>query len=267
MNFLHLCILAVVQGITEFLPVSSSAHLILVPKLLDIADQGLLIDVGAHAGTLLAVMAVFYRDIWAMIQGGFDVVTFRKTQNRHMVLCLVIATIPCAAFGFAILNYQETLMRHIPLIIISNIIWAFALWWADRSAPQDKTLEEHMTWRKAVLMGLAQTIALVPGTSRSGITVTMARYLGFSRVDSARLSVMMGVPIILGAVLAILVKLIQEGAEGTQWNDFAIVAGLSFVTASITLVIFMRWLRRFSFTPFVIYRFILAAFLLFWFYS
>lgn len=266
MNFFHLCILAIVQGITEFLPVSSSAHLILVPKLLNIADQGLLIDVGAHAGTLLAVMVVFWRDMLLMIRGSLDVVRMRNTTDRHVTLCLALATIPCAVAGFLLLNYQETWMRHIPLIIASNIVWAFALWWADRNAPQDNMLETDFTWRKAVFVGVAQMIALIPGTSRSGITMTAARYLGFSRIEAARASVMLAVPIILGAVAAVLVKLYRESLMGSEWVDFAWVAGLSFIAASVTLVVLMRWLRHYSFLPFVIYRFMLAAFLLVWFY-
>lgn len=266
MSLFHLILLAVVQGITEFLPISSSAHLILVPEFLGEVDQGLMVDVGAHAGTLLAVVMIFWRETWMMTRGTIDLVLRRKTERAYLTWCLMVATFPGAIAGFLILNYEETLTRHIPLIIVSNIVWGAALWWADKKAPQEKTIEKDLTWKRALFVGLAQVIALVPGTSRSGITMTAARYMGFTRRESARLSFTMSIPITLGAVLAVAVKLFSKHPSPEELMQFAIVAGLSFVTALVTILGLMHWLKRFNFTPFVIYRFALAAFLVYWLY-
>lgn len=264
MSFLHLAILAIVQGITEFLPISSSAHLILVPQLLGEADQGLMIDIGAHAGTLLAVILFFWRDSLAILRGCGDVVRRRQTDEARLTLYLALATIPCVLAGLAILSYKETLLRHIPLIIISNVVWGIALWCADKYRPQEKTLDNDFTWKRALFIGLAQVIALIPGTSRSGITMTAGRYLGFTRLDAARISLLLSIPITTAAVLAMLVKMAGSPPSPEQWQQFGIVAILSFVTSLLAVWGMMHWLKRFNFTPFVIYRLLLAVFLVFW---
>lgn len=267
MTTLHLIILAIVQGITEFLPISSSAHLMLVPQIMGEADQGLMIDVGAHAGTLFAVIAIFWRETLQMTMGGIDVLRGKwKSVNAILTFNLLIATIPGAIAGFAILAYKDTLMRHLPLIIVSNVIWATALYFVDRYKPQEKTISTNLTWKKSLFVGLAQMIALIPGTSRSGITMTAGRYLGFTRLEAARFSFMMSIPITLGAVLAILLKLIELHPTAEEIRQFAIVAILSFVTALITIVFLMKWLKKFNYTPFVVYRLLLAAGMVYWLY-
>lgn len=267
MSTLHLIILAIVQGITEFLPISSSAHLMLVPQVMGEMDQGLMIDVGAHAGTLLAVIWVFWRETLQMMIGGIDILRGKwKTVNALLSFNLLIATIPGAIAGFAIIEYQDTLMRHLPLIIISNLVWATVLYVVDRKSPQDKNISTDLTWRKSLFVGMAQMIALIPGTSRSGITMTAGRYLGFTRLEAARLSFMMSIPITLGAVLAVMVKVIKSHPGPEEINQFGIVAGLSFVTALATIYFLMKWLKRFNYTPFVIYRLLLAAVMIVWLY-
>lgn len=267
MSTLHLIILAIVQGITEFLPISSSAHLMLVPQVMGESDQGLMIDVGAHAGTLLAVVMIFWRETWQMTCGGIDILRGKwKSVNAMLTGNLLIATIPGAVAGFAIITYKDTLMRHLPLIIVSNIIWATVLYFVDKYRPQDKSISADLTWKKSLFVGLAQMIALVPGTSRSGITMTAGRYLGFTRLEAARFSFMMSIPITLGAVLAVLVELIESHPGPEEIRQFAIVAGLSFVTALATIWFLMKWLKRFNYTPFVIYRLLLAAVMIVWLY-
>jgi len=267
MTTLHLIILAIVQGITEFLPISSSAHLMLVPQVMGESDQGLMVDVGAHAGTLLAVIIVFWRETWQMTTGGIDILRGKwKSVNALLTFNLLIATIPGAVAGFAIIAYKDTMMRHLPLIIISNIIWATALYFVDRFKPQDKTISADLTWKKSLFVGLAQMIALIPGTSRSGITMTAGRYLGFTRLEAARLSFMMSIPITLGAVLAVLVELIESHPGAEEIRQFVLVAGLSFITALLTIWLLMKWLKRFNYTPFVVYRLLLAAAMIIWLY-
>ena len=267
MSTLHLIILAIVQGITEFLPISSSAHLMLVPQIMGESDQGLMVDVGAHAGTLLAVIIIFWRETLQMTFGGIDILRGKwKSVNALLTFNLLIATIPGAVAGFAIIAYKDTLMRHLPLIIVSNIIWATALYFVDRIKPQDKTISTDLTWKKSLFVGLAQMIALVPGTSRSGITMTAGRYLGFTRLEVARFSFMMSIPITLGAVLAVLMELIKSHPSAEEIRQFEIVAGLSFVTALVAIVFMMKWLKKFNYTPFVIYRLLLAVGMIYWLY-
>jgi len=263
---LHLIILGIVQGITEFLPVSSSAHLILVPQIMGETDQGLMVDVGAHAGTLLAVILVFWRESLQMLRGLYDTALLRKTWNAKLAQYLILATIPGALAGIAIVSWSETFTRHIPLIIISNLIWASALWWADKKCPQEKTVTEDLTWQRALFVGLAQMLALIPGTSRSGITMTASRYLGFTRIEAARLSLMMSIPITAGAVLAVVGKLIEHNPGPEEIRHFIIVAAVSFITALFAILFLLHWLKRFNFTPFVVYRFCLAAALIVWLY-
>lgn len=267
MSTLHLIILAIVQGITEFLPISSSAHLMLVPAVMGEADQGLMIDVGAHAGTLLAVIIIFWRETLQMTAGGIDILRGKwKSVNAILSFNLLIATIPGAIAGFAILSYKDTLMRHLPLIIISNVVWATALYLVDRYKPQDKTISNDLTWKKSLFVGIAQMIALIPGTSRSGITMTAGRYIGFTRLEAARFSFMMSIPITLGAVLAVMKEVLEANPTSAELMQFAIVAGLSFVTALITIVFLMKWLKRFNYTPFVVYRWLLAIGMVIWLY-
>lgn len=266
MTFLHLIILGIVQGVTEFLPISSSAHLILVPKLMHQADQGLLVDLGAHAGTLAAVMMLFHRDVKRLIVGFFDLCRRNKTNEARLFMLLFIGTLPAVLVGFALKDLQETLLRHVEIIIFTSVFWGAMLWIMDKRSPQTKDVAHDLTMKNVLLVGVAQALAFVPGTSRSGITMTMARYLGFARVEAARFSFLLSIPVTAAAVLLGIVKIAQGEASGEQIHAFFIVAAISFITALAAIVFLLRWLKRFDFTPFVIYRFALAAFLVWWIY-
>lgn len=259
MSMLHLIILGIVQGITEFLPISSSAHLILVPKIMGEADQGLLVDLGGHAGTLLAVMILFYREVWRMVLGVCDTARLKKTDNARLVQYLFLGTIPAALVGFLLEDIQGTILRHVEIIIFTSVFWGAMLWWIDRRSPNDKTVEKDMTLKNVLLVGCAQALAFVPGTSRSGITMTMARYLGFARIEAARFSFLLSIPITAAAVLLGIVKILKGEASGESIHAFIIVACVSFVTALGAILFLLQWLKRFNYTPFVIYRFALAA--------
>jgi undecaprenyl-diphosphatase len=265
MTMLHLIVLGIIQGITEFLPVSSSAHLILVPKFLGEADQGLLIDLGAHFGTLFAVLLLFRAEVARMVRGGFDLLQRRVTDDAKLLLLLALGTIPAGIAGILMEDIVQTTLRHVEVIIFTGIFWGAMLWIADRVGKNDKTLETGLTWKNVLIVGFAQALALVPGTSRSGITMTAARFLGFPRVEAARFSFLLSIPITAAAAGLGIVKLIQAPADHKNYGDFFAVAGISFVTALLAVVFLLRWLKRFSFTPFVIYRFILAGVLIMWF--
>lgn len=264
MTDFQLLVLGIVQGITEFLPISSSAHLLLVPHLLGSADQGLMIDVAAHAGTLLAVMLVFWRETWQMVRGSLDLLRLRDSASSRLTGYLLVATLPGALAGYLLLDYQESLLRHVPVVIISNIVWSLALWWADTRCPQTRTIAADMTWKKALFAGVMQMIALVPGTSRSGITMTAGRLLGFSRIEAARLALMMAIPITAGAVLAVLARMLGHSPSPEEIRGFVLVAAVSFVTALFAVFGLLKWLKKFTFLPFVIYRLLLALVLIAW---
>lgn len=264
MTFFHEIFLGIVQGITEFLPISSSAHLLLVPHVLNVEDQGLMVDVAAHAGTLIAVVLVFWRETWQMAKGCVDLALRRESADARLTWYLMIATIPGVIAGVLLMNYQEVFLRHIPIVIVSNIVWSLALWWADTRFPQTNTISNDMTWKKALFAGLMQMIALIPGTSRSGITMTAGRFLGLSRIEAARLALMMAIPITTGAVLAVLVKLINHSPSPAEWQSFGVVAAVSCLTALGAVFFLLKWLKRFSFLPFVVYRLGLALVLIAW---
>ncbi|WOI56399.1 undecaprenyl-diphosphate phosphatase [Palleronia sp. LCG004] len=267
MPILHLFLVALVQGITEFLPVSSSGHLILLPILTGLADQGLAIDVAAHVGTLGAVVVMFWSDIRGALLGVPRLLRGRvDTQGAWLALCLAIATVPVILAGLAltILGLGEA-MRSVAVIGWSTIIFGLVLYWADRSG---STYRKAEAWglRDAVLMGCAQAIALIPGTSRSGIAITAGRALGYDREGSARIAMLMSVPVILasGTLLSLEVAADADSAMG---RDMVIVALLSFVAALAALKLMFRLLRSVSFTPYVIYRLGLGAILLWIAYS
>ncbi|MCB2096380.1 MAG: undecaprenyl-diphosphate phosphatase [Parvularculaceae bacterium] len=258
MPLIQLIVLAIVQGITEFLPISSSAHLILAPLVVDgWADQGPLIDVAAHIGTLFAVLLYFRQETAMLWRGAVDTLTGRVSADRRLFLLLAAATVPIVAFAAVIvLSGLESVFRSPYVIATTSIVFGAVLWHADRR-PQGKTGVTLISWREGMLVGLAQALSIVPGTSRSGITMTAARYLGWSRPEAARFSLLLAIPATAAFGAFAGLQLVTEGAGATQ-EAALIIAVLSFITAYLTLMIFMRMIRTFSFTPFVIYRILLG---------
>lgn len=264
MTLIHLIILALVQGITEFLPISSSAHLILTPAFLGEADQGPLIDVMAHAGTLLAVLVYFWRDIRDVAIGKFALLTGRITPGGRLALLVAASLPPVLIFGGALfaLNLVDALRS--PLVIaISTLVFALPLWLADRHGASVKSIET-MTFKDAALIGLAQAIALIPGASRSGVTMTAGRALGLGRSESARFSMLMSIPVIAAFAVLSVIELMGEADAGAHLHDGLIVAALSFISALGAIAVLMRLVDRVGFLPFVIYRVALGVGLLVW---
>ena len=262
MPLLHLLILAIVQGITEFLPVSSSGHLILLPNVMGVADQGQLIDVAVHIGTLGAVILFFWKDSKSAFTGLFHLVTGNTgTQSARLALLLLIATIPAVLFGLVLkLTGLSDAMRNITVIGWTMLAFGILLYIADQRGAQSKT-QSDWGMPDAIKLGLWQAIALIPGTSRSGIAITGARFLGYKREDGTRLAMLMSIPVILSsAALLGLEAFADANAQGLR--DGAIAAAFSFLTALLALSLMMRLLRSVSFTPYVIYRFILGLILL-----
>lgn len=264
MTLLHLILLALIQGLTEFLPVSSSAHLILPAQVLGWEDQGPLIDVMAHFGTLFAVIAYFWKDVLSVLSGLVELLQRKLTRGSMLALNLILATPPALILG-AVLHFTgiDELIRSPLLIAITFIVFGVILWWADVKGSRDRAMET-MNWKNAVNMGLAQSLALIPGTSRSGITMTAALAMGFTREDAARFSMLMSVPIIAVGGVFSMVKL--AGADGSvggaTLSDGLIVAGLSFVAALAAIALFMKWVTRIGMFPFMVYRVVAGCALL-----
>jgi undecaprenyl-diphosphatase len=261
----HIILLAVVQGITEFLPISSSGHLVLAPAITGTADQGLLVDVAVHVGTLAAVLIYFWRDVFAMLGGFVRLFTGRINAGARLAIHIVLATIPVIAVGFYLkVSGIEEQLRSIEIIAWTTLGFGILLWIADKVGMTINRLE-HMRWGGALFIGLAQVLALIPGTSRSGITMTAARFMGYERSDAAHFSMLLSIPVILGAGLLAGIDLHQAGNIALN-EDILLAAGLSFLTALIAIALLMSWLKRSSFTPFAIYRILLGGGLLVWVY-
>jgi undecaprenyl-diphosphatase len=270
---MHLLIIAIVQGITEFLPISSSGHLILIPELTDWPDQGLLIDVAVHVGTLGAVLAYFWRDTRGLFLAAVGAMGLqsarRRTAGSHyprLLWLLILATIPVILAGllFVGLGVSDAL-RRADVIGTTSIVFGLALYWVDQRCLAEKDLKS-LNWRAALVVGLVQIMALVPGTSRAGITMTAARGLGFGRAEAAHFSMLLAIPTILAAGTLGAYELVTTGPVGAI-KEAVFAAGLSFLTAMGAIHFLMRWLERASMTIFVVYRVVLGVGLLAWVYA
>ncbi len=261
----QLIALAIIQGLTEFLPISSSGHLNLLHLLTSWQDQGPLIDVALHVGSLLAVLLYFWRDVIGLLNGFFDLCRGRLSPQAQFFLYLVVATIPVFVFGYILLKNE--LIEHLrtPAVIAwTNMIFAIVMLIADRIGATTRTMSST-TLRDGILIGLIQAIALIPGASRSGVTISMARYLGFNRIDAARLSMLLSIPTILGLGVATAFELYGTGDLALQ-SDALSAAALAFISAFASIWFMMALLRRMTLMPFVAYRIILGAALLAWIY-
>ena len=254
--------LAVIQGITEFLPISSSGHLILMPQLFGWPDQGLAFDVAVHVGTLLAVVIYFRRDVWLMSRDwSISVVKRTPTSNSRLAWAVIFATLPAVLFGLIINNGLEETLRN-PLIIAATTIgFGALLWWSDVKGKRER--DEHtLSYKDIAIIGFAQALALIPGTSRSGITITAGLMIGLTREAAARFSFLLSIPIILGAGLLKLKDLI-ESSHPVHWEILIGGSALAFISAYLVIALFLKWINRIGMAPFAWYRFALGLLLLY----
>ena len=250
----------------EFLPISSSGHLNLLHELTDWPDQGVMVDVAVHAGTLLAVLAYFRREVGRILVGMFMLARGRVTPDGRLAIYLILATLPTVAVGFLLLRSgMVTLLRTAEIVAWANIIFAILLYGADRAGLTVRRME-HMEAGGALAIGFAQILSLIPGASRAGVTISMARLLGYERREAARFSMLLSIPVILGAATASSFEVYRAGNVALS-TDMGIAAGLAFLAALLTIALFMWLLTRTTLTPFVIYRLVLGAALLAWIYS
>ena len=264
MPLTHLTILALIQGLTEFLPISSSGHLIIFPKLLDWQDQGITIDVAVHAGSLLAVLIFLWRDIGRILLELGQLARPGRPSAPPLLHLLLVASVPVLVVGFLVSTVMQDLTRNIEVIGWATLLFGILLGFSDRMG---MTLNrfQHMRYFDALLIGLAQILALIPGASRAGVTITAARFLGYERASAARFSLLLAIPAILGAsVLKGLDIFLSNNVN--LGIDFLIAAGISFCAALASISIMMKWLNRAGFMPFVVYRIIMGALLLAWVY-
>jgi undecaprenyl-diphosphatase len=265
MTWWQTLLLAVIQGLTEFLPVSSSAHLILPEAVFGWTEQGVLIDVMAHFGTLFSVLIYFRKDIADMLLGLRDLLRKDLTRGAVLALNLIIATPPALIFGVLLASQGwDDLLRSPALIAVTTILFGIILWLSDIWARADRDMDT-LTWKGALAMGLAQMIAFLPGTSRSGITMTAGRAIGLSRDAAARFSMLMSLPVIgAGGAYAMLKLASGEDVGGATLGQGMLVAVLSFVVAYGAIALFLRFVSRIGFLPFMLYRLALGGALILW---
>ena len=260
LDFSALFLIALIQGITEFLPVSSSGHLVLIPHITAFADQGQMMDVAAHIGTLAAVILYLRRDIIAML-ASLLAPTVDKMRYRRLTGLLIIASLPVIIAGLLLELAGAEFLRLVWIVASANLVFALWLWVADRRDIQTDLSRsdtrqpewEKLSYRHALYIGLAQICALIPGASRSGVTMTMARQLGYDRLSAARFSLLLSIPVIAGAGVLKGVSLYRTG-EGVDILSLGLVAGLSFIFALLAIRWMMDWLAQADFRIFVFYR-------------
>jgi undecaprenyl-diphosphatase len=306
MDFLQTVVLALVQGVTEFLPISSSGHLVLVPLLTPWADQGILFDIALHVGTLFAVMGYFWRESFQLLGGTGRLFCGQVSHPQtQLVLKLALATVPIVIFALLVEGFVAAGARSFLVLGITSIVFGLLLGWADMKAgslgprqlgaflaiwwprwlapklyrkvaeslleaarkagprPQEKTSLAELGFWQALVFGLFQALAVIPGTSRSGVCMTAGRLLGFSRAGASRVALVMAIPTI---ALAGLYSLVSTVETGLNWQEdaptFALGVGLSFISALAVIHILIKLVNKISFWPFVIYRLALGSMLL-----
>lgn len=257
MPFAQIIVLALIQGTTEFLPVSSSGHLILVPALTGWKDQGVVTDMVTNVGTLLAVIIYFWRDVLLIARGALDLVQRRTTLNSKLAFHILIGTIPIILVGLLLkLTHLDDYIRNATLVAVNAIVFGILLYAADAYGLMRRAMMD-MNWKSALIIGVAQSFALSPGTSRSGITMTAARALGFTRPEAARFSFLLSIPANGAASILVIGDALGSGQPIS--GEVILTGILTFFIALGTITLLMRMVRSMSFLPFVIYRVILGG--------
>jgi undecaprenyl-diphosphatase len=256
MDLLHAIVLGILQGLTEFLPVSSSAHLSLAPWLFGWDDPGLSFDVALHVGTLVAVLWYFRREWLSIAAAAIAIAQTRRvdTLEKRQAVFLVIATIPGGVAGLLFNKMAEEAFRAPTLTATALVVMGTLLWWADRAAPQDRGLEA-VTWRDALLIGCAQMFALIPGVSRSGSTITAGRLLRLDRQSAAVFSFLMSMPITAAAALVKVPHALREHGPSVELAAGVLAAGIS---SALAINVLLKYVSKHSYGVFALYRWALA---------
>ncbi len=250
-------VLGIIQGLTEFLPISSSAHLILVPVFTGWPDQGVGFDLAVHIGTLLAVILYFRCDVVQLIADGIRSIWYQRSVGQsRLAWAIVLGTIPAGLAGLPLIDLIDTMLRSVQVIFFTTLGFALLLGLADRRKGEGRSLPS-LTWRDVFLIGCAQALSLIPGTSRSGVTITAGLFLGLNREAAARFSFLLAIPITGLAGTVKLVQMVELGVA-VDWIGFLVGGGTAFITAVTALHFFLKWLNRWGMWPYVVYRIGLA---------
>ncbi|MBF0195477.1 MAG: undecaprenyl-diphosphate phosphatase [Magnetococcales bacterium] len=261
MEWLQAVFLGLIQGITEFLPISSSGHLILAPYVFDWQDQGLIFDVAVNTGTLMAVIIYFRREIKDLIIGfvcSLQKGGLNNNPQGYLAWAVGFATIPVGIAGLLFKDHIETYLRHPHVVGAASIFFAIFLWLSDRNSSDTKTINK-LTWRDAVIIGMGQVFALIPGASRAGMTMTAALFLGYNRESAAKFSFLMAIPVgVLAGGLEFL-ELINNKPSFAEWSYVAVGFVVAMISAMLVIHWLLDWVKSRNMTVFVVYRILLGA--------
>ena len=250
-------LIGIIQGITEFLPISSSGHLVLFAKLTNWEDQGLFTDIAVHFGTLFAVIVYLRKDIYYLLSKIFQ---FRIFEDQ-IIFKIILSTLPAILLGYFIYDYVSVYFRSIQLIAISSIVFAIILYFVDKISIQAKSWK-NITYTEAIVVGVFQVLAFIPGASRAGVTITAARFLGYDRLNAARFSMLLSIPIILASMTLSLINVINEERVAVNLYHSLSAAIIAFITALLSIIFLMQFIKQANFNIFIIYRIILGIILL-----
>ena len=254
---LQYILIGIIQGITEFLPISSSGHLVLFAQLTNWEDQGLFTDIAVHFGTLFAVMIYLRKDIYYFLNNIFQF----KLFEDQIIFKIIFATLPAIVLGYFIYDYVSLYFRSIQLIALSSIVFAIILFFADRVKMESKNWNQ-ITYIEALVVGLFQVLAFIPGASRAGVTITGARLLGYDRLNAARFSMILSIPIILASMTLSLINIFNEDYVAVNLHQSLSAALVAFITALLSIIFLMRFIKKANFNIFIIYRIVLGIVLL-----
>ena len=254
---LQFFLIGIIQGATEFLPISSSGHLVLFAQLTNWEDQGLFTDIAVHFGTLFAVMIYLRKDIYYFLTNIFQF----KIFEDQIIFKIILATLPAIILGYFIYDYVSLYFRSIQLIASSSIVFAIILFFADRVKIESKSWNK-ITYIEALTVGLFQVLAFIPGASRAGVTITGARLLGYDRLNAARFSMILSIPIILASMTLSLINIFNEEYLPVHLHQSLSAALVAFITALLSIIFLMRFIKKANFNIFIIYRIILGIVLL-----
>ena len=254
---LQFFLIGIIQGVTEFLPISSSGHLVLFAQLTNWEDQGLFTDIAVHFGTLFAVVIYLRKDIYYFLTNIFQI----KLFVDQIIFKIILATLPAIILGYFIYDYVSLYFRSIQLIALSSIVFAIILFFADRVKMESKSWNK-ITYLEALVVGLFQVLAFIPGASRAGVTITGARLLGYDRVNAARFSMILSIPIILASMTLSLINILNEEYVAVNLYQSFFASLVAFITALLSIIFLMRFIKKANFNIFIIYRIVLGIILL-----
>jgi undecaprenyl-diphosphatase len=254
---LQFFLIGIIQGVTEFLPISSSGHLVLFAQLTNWEDQGLFTDIAVHFGTLFAVVIYLRKEIYYFLTNIFQF----KLFEDQIIFKIILATLPAIILGYFIYDYVSLYFRSIQLIALSSIVFAIILFFADRVKMDIKSWNK-ITYIEALVVGLFQVLAFIPGASRAGVTITGARLLGYDRVNAARFSMILSIPIILASMTLSLINILNEEYVAVNLYQSFFASLVAFITALLSIIFLMRFIKKANFNIFIIYRIVLGIILL-----